>query len=92
MNISVRPELEQAIRARAEAEGLSVEAYVEQLVRADQRRIEESDGPDAARGRGVAAEIERKLEVIRTAALHEFPTADMETLSAEPEGDCGGES
>ncbi len=91
MSITVRPELEQEIRARAAAEGLSVEVYVEQLVRADQQRSEESDRPDADCGREVAAEIERKLEVVRTAALHEAPTADIETMLAEIEGDGGGE-
>ena len=85
------PELEMEIRGRAEAEGLSVEAYMEQLVRTDQRRIEELDRPDADCGKGVAAEIARKLEVVRTAALHEGPTADIEIMLAEIEGDCGGE-
>lgn len=51
MSIIVPPELEMKIRGRAEAEGLSVEAYVEQLVRADQRRIEELDRPDADCGK-----------------------------------------
>jgi len=85
MSITVRPELERAIRARAEAEGLSVEAYVEQLVRADQRSDEGPDRPDPACGREATAEIERKLAVVRAAALHESPTADIETMLAEIE-------
>lgn len=39
----------------------------------------------------MTAEIARKLEVVRTAALHEGPTADIEIMLAEIEGDCGGE-
>jgi hypothetical protein len=41
MSISIHPELETKIRVRAEAEGLSVEAYLERLVQADQQAIEE---------------------------------------------------
>lgn len=41
MSISIHPELETKIRARAEAEGLSIEAYLERLVQADQQAIEE---------------------------------------------------
>lgn len=41
MTISIRPELEGRVRARAEAEGLTVEAYVERLVRSDQRAEDE---------------------------------------------------
>jgi len=37
MTIAIHPELESKLRARAEAEGLSVEAYLERLVRADQQ-------------------------------------------------------
>ncbi|MGB2624050.1 MAG: hypothetical protein WA857_16300 [Candidatus Acidiferrum sp.] len=91
MKITVPAELEKKIRDRAKAEGLSVEAYLEQLVRADERRKEESYGPDVACGEGTAEEVRRKLEAIRTAALHEAPTADIETMLAEIEGDCGGE-
>jgi len=42
MSIAIRPELETKIRVRAEAEGLSIEAYLEHLVHADQRA---EDGP-----------------------------------------------
>jgi len=41
MSIPIHPELETKIRARAEAQGLSIEAYLERLVQADQQGIEE---------------------------------------------------
>ena len=41
MTITIHPQLEKGLRARAEAEGLTVEAYVERLVRADQQAEEE---------------------------------------------------
>ncbi len=41
MSISIHPELETKIRARAEAEGLSIEAYLERLVQADRQGTEE---------------------------------------------------
>ena len=41
MSIRIHPELETRIRTRAAAEGLSVEAYVERLVRADQQAEDE---------------------------------------------------
>jgi hypothetical protein len=41
MSIPIHPDLETKIRARAEAEGLSIEAYLERLVQADQQGIEE---------------------------------------------------
>ena len=37
MTITIHPQLEKRLRARAEAEGLTVEAYVERLVRAEQQ-------------------------------------------------------
>ena len=37
MGITINPDLEARLRARAEAEGLSIEAYLERLVRADQQ-------------------------------------------------------
>ena len=36
MSITIHPELESRLRARAEAEGLTVEAYLERLVRTEQ--------------------------------------------------------
>jgi hypothetical protein len=41
MSISIHPELETKLRARAEAEGLTVEAYLERLVRAEQSAEDE---------------------------------------------------
>jgi hypothetical protein len=41
MSIPIHPELETKIRARADAEGLSIEAYLERLVQADQQCMEE---------------------------------------------------
>lgn len=41
MSISIDPELETKIRAQAEAEGLSIEAYLERLVQADRQGTEE---------------------------------------------------
>jgi len=37
MSITIHPDLEVRLRARAEAEGLSVEAYVERIARDDQQ-------------------------------------------------------
>jgi hypothetical protein len=36
MSIAIRPDLESRIRSQAESEGLSIEAYLERLVHADQ--------------------------------------------------------
>ena len=41
MTIDIHPELEVRLRARAEAEGLTVEAYVERLLRAEQQAEDE---------------------------------------------------
>ena len=41
MSIAIHPDLESRIRARAEAEGLTIEAYLERLVRADQLGLDE---------------------------------------------------
>ena len=41
MSISIHPELETMLRARAQTEGLSVEAYLERLVRAEQTAEDE---------------------------------------------------
>jgi len=38
---TIPPKLDMRLRARAEAEGLTVEAYVERLVRADQQAEDE---------------------------------------------------
>lgn len=41
MSIPIHPELETKIRARAEAEGLNIEEYLERLIQADQQGMEE---------------------------------------------------
>lgn len=41
MSLSIHPDLETKIRARAEAEGLSIEEYLVKLVLADQRGADE---------------------------------------------------
>lgn len=41
MSITIDPELETKLRARAEAEGLTVEAYLERLVRVEQSAKDE---------------------------------------------------
>ena len=41
MSLVIHPDLETRIRARAEAEGLSIEAYLERLVCADQEGARE---------------------------------------------------
>ena len=41
MSIVIPPQLETRLRAQAEAEGLTVEAYIERLVSADERAEEE---------------------------------------------------
>ena len=41
MSITIHPELEARLRERAEAEGLSIEAYVERIARDDERAEKE---------------------------------------------------
>lgn len=41
MSITISPDLEMRLRARAEAEGLTVEAYVERLVHAEDQAEDE---------------------------------------------------
>jgi hypothetical protein len=41
MSIAIHPDLESRIRSRAESQGLTIEAYLERLVRADQLGMEE---------------------------------------------------
>jgi hypothetical protein len=41
MSITIHPELEAKLRARAQAEGMTVEAYLERLVRAEQSAEDE---------------------------------------------------
>ena len=44
MSITIPPELEMRLRSQAETEGLSVEAYLERLVRTHERAEEELTG------------------------------------------------
>ena len=44
MTITIDPKVEARLRERAEAEGLSIAAYVERLVEADQSAEEELEG------------------------------------------------
>ena len=41
MSITIHPELEERLRARAAVEGLTIEAYVERIARDDQQAEEE---------------------------------------------------
>jgi hypothetical protein len=41
MSITIHPELEARLRARADAEGLTVEAYVERIARDDEQAEQE---------------------------------------------------
>lgn len=41
MSITIHPELEARLKARAEAEGLTVEAYIERIARSDEQAEEE---------------------------------------------------
>ncbi|HKW62173.1 MAG TPA: hypothetical protein VJN89_06480 [Candidatus Acidoferrum sp.] len=41
MSLAIDRDLESKIRARAEAEGLSIEAYLDRLIQADQRGAQE---------------------------------------------------
>jgi predicted transcriptional regulator len=45
MNLSISPELEVQLRYKAEAEGISIEAYVERLIREDEEWDEQSEPP-----------------------------------------------
>ncbi len=45
MNLTVSPELETQLRNKAQAEGVSIEAYVERLIREDEDWDEQSEPP-----------------------------------------------
>ena len=71
MAITIDPKLEARLRERAEAEGLSVNAYVERLVKADQAAEEEleslaldglNSGQPIQVGPGYWAEKHRRLD------------------------------
>ncbi len=71
MTVSIHPEIEIRLRARAEAEGLTAEAYVERLVRAEQQAEDELEalaleglhsGEPIEIGRGYWEDQHRRLE------------------------------
>jgi hypothetical protein len=41
MSLTIHPDLEARLRAKAEAEGITVEAYLQRVLRSDQEGIEE---------------------------------------------------
>ena len=41
MSITIHPPLETELRAKADAEGISVEAYLERLLKSDQKAVDE---------------------------------------------------
>jgi hypothetical protein len=47
MSITIHPPLETELRAKAEAEGISVEAYLERLLRAEQDAVDEIESSAA---------------------------------------------
>ena len=59
MSIPIHPELESKIRSRAAAQGLSIEAHLERLVRADQQGTEELESL-ALEGLNSGAPIEQR--------------------------------
>ena len=71
MSITIRPDLEIRLRARAEAEGITVEAYLERLLHADQQAEAELEalaieGLDSGKpieiGQGYWEEKHRRLD------------------------------
>jgi hypothetical protein len=71
MSITIHPELEARLRVRAEAEGLTVEAYLERLVRAEQSARDElealaleglNSGPPIEAGPGYWEAKHRRLD------------------------------
>ena len=45
MTITIPPQLEDHVRDKAQAEGVSIEVYIAQLIRDDEEWIEEPEGP-----------------------------------------------
>jgi hypothetical protein len=86
MRIVIQPELESRLRARAEAEGLTIQAYVERLARDDEAAEEELEalGQEGLNsGQSIAASEsywdEKRRRIIdrhRTPALSEKPLHD----------------
>lgn len=61
MSITLDPEIETKLRARAESEGLTMEQYIERLVRADQVAEEEIEA-SALEGLRSGEAIEASLD------------------------------
>jgi len=59
-----------ALRAAARRAGVTVSDYVREAIR-------------AARGDEPSATAETKLQVVREAAAHAYPTADLDEMNAE---------
>jgi hypothetical protein len=58
------------IQRAARAERMTVAEWVRQALRAARRAVSTAD-------------VDQKLEAIRTAARHEFPTADIDRMNEE---------
>ena len=67
------------IQRMARARNLSIAEWVRQAL-------------DAARRRQPVGDVSKKLEIIRAAARHDFPTADIEQMLAEIERGFEGSS
>jgi hypothetical protein len=71
MSITIHPELEARLRARAQAEGLTIEAYIERIARDEEQAEEElealaleglNSGESIVPGPGYWEEKHRRLE------------------------------
>jgi hypothetical protein len=65
-----------AVRDAARRRGVSVSAWVRDVLR-------------EARAGDAGGDVERKLDAVRSAVEHEFPTADVEELLAQIERGYG---
>ncbi len=68
MNLSISPELEIQLRNKARAEGISIEAYVERLIREDEEWDEQSEP--------ALDENDREFENIRVAVMEGLAQAE----------------
>lgn len=82
MGMTIPPRLGTEVRARAEAEGISVEAYLERLVRSDEQALEElsrlaheglSSGEPVEPGPDYWNEKHRRLDALLKAVLAVAP-------------------
>ena len=67
-----------AIRAAAREQGMTVSEWVRMVLREARRRV-------------ACGDVERKLEAIRAADRHAYPTADIDVMVAEIAGGYGEE-